>query len=1338
MNEANRGGQEERGKNDGTTFGSIGKSGSMYHKNSNEANKHLYNNANYGMYGSSVSGLSGLQNFGGMNNAHNGYPNGFQNLYSSGGYQNMGYQMGSYANYQGNNYLYNKNENYYQNFRSDEDNTNYYHQKDSGRMGGVKGSNNRNSSKEIQIEEEKKEEQNKNIDMSTNPMNNSDNYVELYINKVKEIYYFHVFYHYLKLGYPEKEAAIESKKYIFLTLNRYFLLVKNAILSSPESINQINNCVSSNLSYYQQQTNLQEFLLNQQVNLQSMNLSNLNIGNINIPLTDHEKLGDLSKINSGSLEGTEGINDSHRFNGISGGNNETHTNDSRDMKSGGNSSNVHNFKADKINNMIDSIEEMKKLNKNKKERKTFSDLTPAEQSMEFQNNLVSRNKNMNNENFDEYNIGEEGMDVSNGLYNSHKKNNDYSYNENEETKKKISFTLNKSRNKIFQTYNRIGNDPNRRMTNDEIREVNELVDEHKTKERKMHINMLGSNMGVQDTNSIMSKSFANMMAYDKRGNNNNNTSGGLSNDMHERNEMNERNQMKQSSGLYTSVTRENNTNRNFNYDPTNTHEYAVGKEVEEAEEREQGEEIKRGRGGGGVNSNEYHQYNKKTMKMNDYNVENRNGEIHNSESITNNKYIKNGMSNFNNMDNMINNSKDNSNQYNKDYNNINCGLYNNETELNAFSNGLYNKWNYKANMNRGNRMMNGGANTTEQFMQSSKHKYGNKLPNEEENTHKSYIDGNMEEEEEQQEHEENEHGNENRFYKNVRDAGHGMHRNNRKEMSSSRYKMYKSGNKGGRKGNDDDDRDYTDDNDDNTNKTRTNITRSKELQKEDNNELSETCDSLRTYINNLQEQFKHECKNKEFSKVFNEFLNKLITWNRKRFMNSMFWASNTMPTKEDILALDVFFFQRRRWRKRFSADGDQENNMQHNTHSSEKKKKLSAEEIEKRDKRLEKYYDTGKGKKNEQTYNSYYINYNGGSERGPDDFNSLEKLLDKYNYSSCYKNKNFVGLCKSIQKFFFRLTSLPERKNVRSFSVLKCTYAYILHKYNIDRNYKYINEQFRSMRQDMNIQNIFHDDVINIYETNIRICIVNNDLFQFLQCINKLFELYRRLNINKSKIEFLCYKLIYLTLQNMHQEFLVEYVTLSDEEKNHENIQLCYYLNECIKNKMYLVNINMVSPLDDEVNHEYIYYRIYVNDHILSYLPNLIELNENADLNVNLDSLTEFVKQHSEVKTEENAEFLNECEKRDPIKMPYLTNYLIVLFLPKYRLLALINICMTSIKVSISTLTKLLNFENDEHCLSFLEEVNTILKNNEVISKPSLDNLMKSPLLKNKYINHIR
>ncbi|VWU52658.1 conserved protein, unknown function, partial [Hepatocystis sp. ex Piliocolobus tephrosceles] len=62
----------------------------------------------------------------------------------------------------------------------------------------------------------------------------------------------------------------------------------------------------------------------------------------------------------------------------------------------------------------------------------------------------------------------------------------------------------------------------------------------------------------------------------------------------------------------------------------------------------------------------------------------------------------------------------------------------------------------------------------------------------------------------------------------------------------------------------------------------------------------------------------------------------------------------------------------------------------------------------------------------------------------------------------------------------------------------------------------------------------------------------------------------------------------------------------------------------------------------------------------------------------------------------------------------------------------------TSIKVNVSTLTKLLNFENDEECKQFLNEVNTTLSNNEVLSKPSLVNIMKSPLLKNKYINHIR
>ncbi|ANQ09277.1 SAC3/GNAP family-related protein [Plasmodium coatneyi] len=1232
-----RGSKEEGGKKEGAAFNTSGESSSLYQTSSKEGNnnKYLYNNANYGGYGVLGSGLSSLQNFGALNSSHSVYPNGYQSTYPGGGYQNMAYQMGgyqgggnpsgSYANYQGGNYLYSKNENYFENYNNYGDSASYSHSKDCGNVGGVaKGSNNSGSAKEVPEEEAK---YGKNKDPLSSNVNNDDKYVEMYINKVKEIYYFHVFYHYLKLGYPEKEASMESKKYIFITLSRYFLLVKNAILSSPESIKQINNCVCSNLSYYQQQTNLQEFLLNQQVNLQGMNLGSLNIGNINLPLSDHEKLGDLSKVNSGEV----GPGELHKGGSPQG-------SSSTDMQGGGNpNNNVYNFKAEKINNMIDSIEEMKKLNKNKK---------------------------VNKYSFDEQTSGA-GEEDNNGIIHAGKNGKDYSFNNNEEAKKKISFTLNRSKNKLFQMYNRVGNDPGRRNANEEVdMGSRHLGDEGRNNGSKVQVGVYSSSGVItQDKSHLTGNNFANMFPYDQQGRRNEGsgplgggampTSG---------NDVTEGVQMRQGPG-------KNDAHGRFGHDLVGS--YSGGDEPTGS-------------------NNDY--YNSQSVKEND-------------EGVLNNKYKMNGASGFSSVSGMLHGRDINGNDQ-KGYDNVSYPPYGREGNSHLFPNGMNVKGNYEASSNLLGRMGHRGGEGKEQFAPNGKQRYDvndtNRVTNQ---SVRKDISGKY------------------RMQKDGTMDGDDMNRGNRATYNDGDYEgdnlgsgLYSSASSRYPQG----------------------VKSHKATLEEDPPDEVKKCDTFKMYINNIQEEFKEECKNAEFAKILREFTSRLMTWNRKRGTNTRFWRFNVMPTKEDIFSMDILFFTRRKAKKRYAMN-DEDNDMEYGITFSDKKKKLSAEEIESRDRRLEKYGDVTKGRKNEQLDNSFHIDYNGSYEMDQSDYNTLEKLLDKYNFSSCYKNKNFVGLCKSIQKFFFRLTSLPERKNVRSFSVIKCTYAYVLHKYNQDRNYKYINEQFRSMRQDMNIQNIFHDDVINIYETNIRICIVNNDLFQFLQCINKLFELYQRLNIKKSKVEFLCYKLIYLTLQNMHQEFLVEYLTLSDEEKNHENVQLCYYLNECIKNKMYLVNVNMVSPLDDEVNHLYIYKRVFINDHVLTYLPNLMGLSENRDLNVNMDLLTEFVKEHSEVKTEEVAEcFSSGGVKKDVVRMPYLTNYLIVLFLPKYRLLALINICMTSIKVGLSTLTRLLNFENDETCLSFLEEVNTIMKNNEVISKPSLDNLMKSPLLKNKYINHIR
>ncbi|KYO01719.1 hypothetical protein PGSY75_0602600 [Plasmodium gaboni] len=1229
MNEKNKDGQDEKNNNKENTSMNV-KNGNNIYQNKNEMNNYIYNN-NINISGNTNSGYLNYHGIYNNNNSNN--MNHFNNMNDINNNRYYVSNKGSVVStYQNNTSYYhnNKSDSYYKSVNYNTDNINYMNMYNNKSNINSSSINNVNSSSSHIKDENGKSSSISNNDLSYYINNNNDSYVELYINKVKEIYYFHVFYHYIKLGFPEKEAAIESKKYIFITLSRYFLLVKNAILSSPESIKQINNCVSSNLIYYQQKTNLQEFLLQQQSGLQNvntqkiniyeqMNLSNLNIANLNIPLNDSGELVDLSKVKTDDLKSRENIKDNNmnisnnNSNNSNNGNFPRHINNNTfnsninpssiltdNIQNEKQNNNYYNIKPEKINDMIDSIEEMKKLNSNKKERKTFSDFPPQQ---------LMQNKNDSKENM------------------------------NDDPKKKISFTLNKSKNKIFQTYNRYLNNKNNKSISDAVSEVSDLSDDNKNEKGKEKV----------------MNNFAN--------------------DLSNQNNINNINHI-------------GNMN-NYRNDYNNMH----------------------------MNNT---QNNKDDINNNDI-IMNYRESINNHLNV-NNKYNYNNKQNNNNMDNNVNNSMEN-NTY---------GLYKYTKEDNMSRNSMNNiggifSMNYGNNNNNNNNIYDGNISNSNNTGDVYDNKKFFHMKN-------NYID----------------EGNMMKYRKNDQDDMSNCYPYDNNKYKEKNNKLgeedleYNSDNYDKDDYSDEDDN-YLYNNKDMDNRNKQNNNKMSKLSDipffTNNNDSNVKCDNLKTYIKNLNDHFKEQCnKNKEFAKCLRNFISKIYTLKRKKIIRSPFWLNNVMPTEEDVMGMDIYFFShQKRTKRRMGNSIDLDSDMIAGI-LSDKKMKLSQEEIEKRERRREKCFDLNRNKKNNLIENSFYIDTNGECvERGNEDLRNLERLMDKYNFASCYKNKDFVGECRNIQKFFFRLTSLPERKNVRSFSVLKCTYAYILYKYNMDKNYKYINEQFRSLRQDLNIQNIFHDDVVNIYETNIRICIVNNDLFQFLQCINKLFELYQRLNITKSKVEFLCYKLIYMTLQNMHQEFLIEYLALSDEEKNHENIQLCYYLNECIKNKMYLININMVSPLDDEQNHEYIYYRIFVNNHILQYLPILMSLNENVDLNVNMDSLTSFVKSHGEMNNLENIE-KDKCniENSNQIRMPYLTNYLIVLFLPKYRLLALINICKTSIKVNISTLTKLLNFENDEKCLTFLNEVNTIISNNEVLSKSSLVNLMKSPLLKNKYINHIR
>lgn len=1175
---------------------------------------------------------------------------------------------------------------------------------------------------------------NVNIQGGENIMNpneyTNETYIDMYLNKVKEIYYFHVFYHYLKLGFPEKDAAVESKNYIFVTLSRYFSLVKTAILSSEDSIKQIKHCVSSNLSYYQQSTTLQEYLLQQQQQQQekitsnpSGDFNNLplykpmdavpgNMANLNIPLQDNSLPINLSAgsgpIIGGSMfpsevggsgfptdrNNVQGMNEMDRYNNTNNNNNKT--------------------KLNEMKYVMEGMEEMPKF------RNHTNNLPMGRKEGEELNNYI-----------DLTNMGMNKRDVTT----------------NSEEKKKISFSLKKANNKTVSVSN----------------------------------NNKGLSVEGAWRNQNMSSSYGNYFEMNNNSNNTINTTPlrGL------KNIIENKETVKEVVSEVSDISEENSNDKNQNDTIVNGKINIMNKH-----------DI----GGGYMSNNKNMNHinnNNKNMNQGMCNTNNMDPMYNNKMHINNENYMNQmkqmQLGNNYNYGNFNINKTEMGNLYNNQFmnervmqNSGSYGMFNSTHNMNSAGTSGVN-----ASYSMNNSTISGMKNPYEDYYSSSGNP--NSVLNEVEvqalnkNKNDMYaMKGTHRLKREQEFSKYPNSGsmmNEPAYKKQAREVGTNemkdhfdewMHESNesKEEGKAGRRDFYgedsdyeeeekdKYYNSKYKYRKEEEEEEESEENEDDVGYYRKNKIQAKSdkewLSSETPKFMNSVVDKakeqehIKQYIEKLKEHFAEECRNLKFKNRLKKFIFLFFTNKNKKRTASIFHFEHIMPTKEDVIKCDLLFYiHAKRVKRKMGEEAKEGKDMIHN---SSIKMKLNEEEIANRERRRARFFgDTTyqniqpnfNPRKKEVFENAFYIDDGVTMDYNNCDNMSLDKIIDKFNCAECYRNTNFVGECRSIQKFFFRLTSLPEKKNVRSFAVLKCTYAYILYKYNNDRNYKYINEQFRSLRQDLNIQSVFHNDVINMYEANIRICIVNNDLFQFLQCINKLFELYQKLNIRKSKIEFLCYKLIYLTLQNMHQEFYREYLVLSDDEKKHPNIQLCHYLNECMKNKMYLIYVSLISDLNQEENHAYIYSRIYINNHILKYLPQLMKLKDNKELNIDMTLFTSFINNHKELTPNDYEndilyDYQNFNQRSEKLTMPYLSIYLIILFLPKYRLLALINICKTSLKVQISTVTHLLNFESEDLCLQFLEEVNAVINNKEIMSKASLGNLLKSPLLKNKYINHIR
>lgn len=225
---------------------------------------------------------------------------------------------------------------------------------------------------------------------------------------------------------------------------------------------------------------------------------------------------------------------------------------------------------------------------------------------------------------------------------------------------------------------------------------------------------------------------------------------------------------------------------------------------------------------------------------------------------------------------------------------------------------------------------------------------------------------------------------------------------------------------------------------------------------------------------------------------------------------------------------------------------------------------------------------------------------------------------DKSDSNSPYPETGvtIVGRSLDLEKNYLRLTTAPNPDNVRPFERLQKSMEYVLLKYGHTKNYSYIINQFKSIRQDLTVQHIKGDFTIHVYETNARISLENNDLGEFNQCQSQLKVLYyqKRKGLEKERfygaeVEFLIYRIIYMIMTSNYGEiYKLKLSTLTNyhnfrkserEEKLFGFIDQLFQLNQDILNGNYynffqIIKFDIDLPLAFQLINNYITNKVRV------------------------------------------------------------------------------------------------------------------------------------------------
>ncbi|KAI8994409.1 SAC3/GANP/Nin1/mts3/eIF-3 p25 family-domain-containing protein, partial [Gaertneriomyces semiglobifer] len=150
-----------------------------------------------------------------------------------------------------------------------------------------------------------------------------------------------------------------------------------------------------------------------------------------------------------------------------------------------------------------------------------------------------------------------------------------------------------------------------------------------------------------------------------------------------------------------------------------------------------------------------------------------------------------------------------------------------------------------------------------------------------------------------------------------------------------------------------------------------------------------------------------------------------------------------------------------------------------------------------------------------------------------------------------------IGTSQQLEKRYLRLTSAPDPSTVRPLTILERALEFVCERWKQERNYAYVCDQLKSIRQDLTVQRIKNAFSVTVYERHGRIALEMNDLGEFNQCQSQLMMLYELgLGTSEGRDEYVGYRILYMILTNNQMISLLSSLTPPSKYTN-ANIHPC-------------------------------------------------------------------------------------------------------------------------------------------------------------------------------------